>query len=187
MDALSPTENPCWPLAGIDLRTTTNLREKEKRQDAQAKRQKYDAEFFQTICFDQTTIELESPDLVNYDNESDYEVDNMPYIKHNSNRNTHLFPQLAVTADRFGLSNVAVAAIANAALQDLGLLSDQNKLDKNKVSRERKRMRKSNILENVTNVIDVQCIGYDGRRDKTKGITSVLVKGEEDTGQVKMM
>ena len=37
-------------LAGIDLRTNTNLREKEKRQDVQAKRQKYDAEFFKTIC-----------------------------------------------------------------------------------------------------------------------------------------
>ena len=99
--------------------------------------------------FDETTNELESPDLVNHDNESDdpdYEVDSMSYIKQNSNRNTHLFSQLAITEDSFGLSNVAVAAIAKAALQDLGLLSDQNKLDKNKVSRERKRMRKSNIL-----------------------------------------
>ena len=62
MDNLCPTETRVGQLAGIDLRTTTNLREKEKRQDAQAKRQKYDAEFFQTTCFDKTTIELESPE-----------------------------------------------------------------------------------------------------------------------------
>ena len=57
----------------IDLRTTNSLRE-EKRKDAQAKRQKYNAEFLQTICFDETTIEIESPNLVNYDNESTTQI-----------------------------------------------------------------------------------------------------------------
>ena len=61
-----------------------------------------------------------------------YEVDSVPYLKHSYNPNTHVFPKLPLTADHFGLSNAAVAAILNAALQDLGLLTYRNKLDKNK-------------------------------------------------------
>ena len=82
-------------------------------------------------------------------------MDTVPYLKHDSNWNIHLFSNLAITADRFGLSNVAVAAIVNAAQQDLEVSTDQNKLNKNKVRRERKRTLDSNTLQSVTNVIDI--------------------------------
>ena len=39
-----------------------------------------------------------------------------------SRRNVYSFPTLAITADRYKISNREVAALVNAALEDLGIL-----------------------------------------------------------------
>ena len=44
-----------------------------------------------------------------------------------SRRNVHAFPTLSITADRYRISNRAVAALVNAALEDLGILQDDIK------------------------------------------------------------
>ena len=44
-----------------------------------------------------------------------------------SRRNVHSFPTLAITADRYNISNRAVAALVNDALEDLGMLQDDIK------------------------------------------------------------
>ena len=76
---------------------------------------------------------------------------------------------LAREADRFGISNQTAAALATAALVDLGVITntDQSKIiDKNKLKRERMKLRKQ-LKDDDNQSMNVASIYFDGRKDET--------------------
>ena len=92
-----------------------------------------------------------------------------------SRRNVHFFLTLAIAADRYKISNRAVAALVNAALEDLGILQDDIKLDRFKVTKERSKMRSKLIEHNKLMHHKIKCLGFDGRRDTTKVMNEVSI------------
>ena len=88
--------------------------------------------------------------------------------------NTHQYNNVALIADRYNLSDYAVASICNALLKDLKILTNDNKLDRMKISRERDRARKMNIAKLDECSKNLICIGFDGRRDQTKHIETLM-------------
>lgn len=76
-------------------------------------------------------------------------------------------PHLAMQADRYGLSDRSVAAIATATLIDVGMISkgnDQMLIDRSKVRRERKKVRKN--LQRCQNN-QFSAVYFDSRKDET--------------------
>ena len=70
-------------------------------------------------------------------------------------------------AIRNGVSDRAVTAICNAKLQDLNHSDDTNKLDRHKVSRE-KRMMSECLRDNNKQRMGLLAITFDARKDNTK-------------------
>ncbi|GBM66988.1 hypothetical protein AVEN_111009-1 [Araneus ventricosus] len=75
------------------------------------------------------------------------------------------------TLDRFGISDRAGAAIVSAALQGVGIISENNVLnvvDRNKIRRERTKAR-TTLLSQVIKDYDHDQFGlyFDGRKDRT--------------------
>ena len=61
-------------------------------------------------------------------------------------QNRYVCNNPAIVSDRYRVSSRATAAIVNAALEDMRILRDKNKLDRKKVMREKLRVGKTNIL-----------------------------------------
>ncbi|CAH1110779.1 unnamed protein product [Psylliodes chrysocephalus] len=79
------------------------------------------------------------------------------------------FRNLAEACDRTGVSNRCASFLANAVLQDLGVVSrnDPSKLlNRNKLRRERKR-RRSEIKKESTRNLEITGLCFDGRKDRT--------------------
>ena len=55
-------------------------------------------------------------------------------------QNCHKYEKLVVTADRYRISSRAAAAIVNSALEDMGILDENNMIDRKKIERERNRV-----------------------------------------------
>lgn len=105
-------------------------------------------------------MEVEEPNN-DYDFQPEYELlDNI--------QNRFTYPNLSITADRYRVSCRAAAAIVNAALKDMGILNETNMLDRNKVNRERQRFGKENVQTMKSENTKLECIGFDGRKDRTK-------------------
>ncbi|CAG5054232.1 unnamed protein product [Parnassius apollo] len=81
------------------------------------------------------------------------------------------FPVVAITLDRYGISDCAGAAIVSATLQDNGLVTESDTssvIDRSKIRRARAQTRSSRAAVNVLNGDDtLVCISFDGRKDKT--------------------
>lgn len=83
---------------------------------------------------------------------------------------------LAIMCDRYGISDRAGAAIANAVLEDLGKIYPENKtvvIDRSKLRRARYKLRKS--LRNSTKVNNFRGFFFDGRKDMT---LKTVIKGK---------
>ena len=80
-------------------------------------------------------------------------------------QNRYVYDNLAIVSDRYRVSSHATAAIVNAALEDMRILRDENKLDRKKVMREKQRVGKTNILCGKMENVGLFCIGFDGRKD----------------------
>lgn len=88
-----------------------------------------------------TTDSADSSPLQNSTNDSSQDTQEDADRKHN----TLSLPSLALVCERTGVSDRAAAMIASSATKDLGIISDEQKLmiiDRSKVRRERKKMRK---------------------------------------------
>src|SRR5215469_12117780 len=83
-------------------------------------------------------------------------------------QNRFAYRNLAITADRFRVSSRAAAALVNAALKDMGLLNESNLIDRKKVERERKRVGKESVICNKNENMQIECLGFDERKDNTK-------------------
>ncbi|GBM88709.1 hypothetical protein AVEN_204005-1 [Araneus ventricosus] len=82
------------------------------------------------------------------------------------------FSAAARTLDPFGISDRAGAAIVSAALQDVGIISESNVLnvvDRNKIQRERTKVRSTLLSQSVIKEYDHDQFGlyFDGRKDRT--------------------
>ena len=94
-------------------------------------------------------------------------------------RNTQPIPNIAMAADRYGVSNRATAAIATAALIDFGLITPEDQslvTDKNKVARAREKYRRQLQMEERMEINDIFGIYFDGRYDST--LSKVEIKGK---------
>jgi len=75
---------------------------------------------------------------------------------------------LARTCDRYAVSDRAAAAIASAVLEDVGLITNEDKtsvIDRNKLRRERLKKRRKLQHEQTLDVL--RGLYFDGRKDKT--------------------
>ena len=78
-------------------------------------------------------------------------------------QNRFSYAKLAIVSDRYQVSSRDTAAIVNAALEDMGLLNDSNKLDRKKVLREKLRVGIQNANYNKLESSALICMGFDGR------------------------
>lgn len=78
-------------------------------------------------------------------------------------------PSVASIADRIGISDRAAAAIASAALQDLGVITEEDKtnaIDRMKIRRARSTNRRDLINDSRYNqIIENRGLFFDGRKD----------------------
>lgn len=80
------------------------------------------------------------------------------------------FPALAKAIDRAGLSSRKGALIASAVLEDVGLISKNDKsyvIDKSKLDRQRKRQRVDLQKNIIKDGATLQALYFDGRKDRT--------------------
>ena len=98
---------------------------------------------------------------------SEFVSQSMPY----ENQNRMIWSNLARMSERFQISDRAAAAIANSAMQDLGLITDDDKtyvIDCSKLRRERERCRAEIRKKEQENFKLVNAIYFDGRKDATQ-------------------
>ena len=120
-------------------------------------------------------------EIVEDENENDENFcvfDNEP----KQNKNNMSLRNLAKECDRWGVSNRAGAAIANAAFIDAGVISPENRkyvIDKSKLRRAIDRYRKERQEEDIENLEEKQGIAYyfDGKK------TLSLCVEEDDQGK----
>lgn len=96
-------------------------------------------------------------------------------LKFNTRNNVKL-TQTAISADRYRLSNTAVAAIGTAVLIDYNVIDSDNSrfvIDRNKVQRNRNIVRNSAIEMQVSQSSPVYALYFDGRKDFTKSMITV--------------
>ena len=82
--------------------------------------------------------------------------------------NSSQFPNVSLICDRYAVSDRCAASIVTATLQDVGLITPTSTnlvVDKNKVRRQRHKLRKK--LQNEAHK-KVECLYFDGRKDKTR-------------------
>ena len=106
---------------------------------------------------------------------SEFIPESMPY----ENQNRKDWPNLARMCERFQISDRAAAAIANSVMQDLGLITDDDKtyvIDRSKLRRERERCRAVFREKEHENFKLVNAIYFDGRKDATQ----VTMQGPND-------
>ena len=122
----------------------------------------------------------ESEDIILDESNNEYDKLYEPDVLKKFNENQLHYNELAIIADHYCISCRASAAIANAALKDMGILNESNMLDRKKVERERLCFRQKDINERKSENLKLQCIGFDGRKDNT--ITAVgMIKEEHIT------
>ena len=96
-----------------------------------------------------------------------------------ANQNRMKWSNLARMSERFQVSDRAAAAIANSVMQDLGLITDNDKsyvIDRSKLRRERERCRTEIREKEQENFKLVNAIYFDGRKDATQ----ITIQGPND-------
>lgn len=85
----------------------------------------------------------------------------------------HKLPNLALACDRTGVSDRSAAFIVNAAMLDLNVIGAENSssvIDRSKIRRERKKVRKE--LNSIGCEKILTALYFDGRKDKTLVMTT---------------
>lgn len=172
-------------LGPIDRTITRARRRTQEKLNKQTNKTDFDVNVPSTSR--DPNIECVEGELMDTDEENDEEFKPDCELSENT-QNRFQYPNLSITADRYRVSCKAAAAIVNAALKDMGILDASNMLDRKKVERERKRTGKVNVQRMKYANTELECIGFDGRKDKTKTMQGnedeehyVLVKEPGDT------
>ena len=99
-------------------------------------------------------------------------------------QNRMSLPTLAMTCERFHVSDRVGAAIASAVLVDYGIITAdrrQNVIDKNKLRAEIGKLRKKTKEEEKLQFKQVNGIGFDGRKDATLTVKEINHKYYKST------
>lgn len=112
--------------------------------------------------------------------DDDWEADSSATV----DRNTDTLTNTALAADRYGLSNRAVAAVLNAFQQDIGRISSHETalvMDPMKVWRERKsvRQKSAQARDERNSGGELKALYFDGRHDQTRAERGADTETEE--------
>ena len=129
----------------------------------------YESDIYQ----ENVVCESESSDDCSTINKS--EVEDMIYVPYNEkvkkgSYNTLKLPKYASACCRHGISDVASAELANALLEDMGILTKDNPnlvIDKSKIKRQKEIVGRKINEESVASRKDLEGLYFDGRDDKT--------------------
>lgn len=84
-------------------------------------------------------------------------------------------PSLALVCDRIGTLDHDAAILVNAVFKDTGFTADENLtnvVDKNKIRRERQKMRKQTVQESSSKLPLIEALYFDGK-------DTIIAMGEE--------
>lgn len=162
-------------IGGVDLNRTLKLQKKLERKHKSLKSSRK----LVSIC-DQPQEELSSSGLTDsdehYSSPTKPNVEDLPSTSQTIKKGSvkrRRFPTLSKTADRYGVSDRAAAAIASAVLHDMSSDGEViDIIDKSKLRRERQKLRDT-LLQKETN-LQLPALYFDGRKDKT---LKVVTKG----------
>lgn len=87
-------------------------------------------------------------------------------------QNRHSYPELSRIMERTGVSNRDACKVINACLKDLKLDVPENILDPAKLRRQRIHWREREVHSHLGNLQQLRCIGFDGRIDETRLLTT---------------
>ena len=155
-------------VGGLDFNTTSKNVANQKRKEAEIEKSNKERK---RIFQDQDTQEALS-DIVWED------LDGLPYEPFYPKRPAHNsknLNNLAVICDRHKVNDRAGAAVANAVLQDYGIITGEDNdlvIDKNKLLQSQRFYQKNLSKEAVKTSNGIIALYFDGRKDKTR----VLVK-----------
>ena len=135
--------------------------------------------------------EMDIPEVesnIDITKDQSYEIEGAGRAKERNN--TLKMPNLAVAAERTGMSSRSVAILTNAVLEDFNIVTPSTShhvVDRNKVVRQRKRVREENLEHSKKTVETNNSIGmyYDGKKDETlttvrKGVAMSTVRSVEE-------
>ena len=148
----------------IDIKTTAARKRTAQRKEQEEKKQKLMKEPEQVEIaehFSEADSIDSSESLC-----SDYQSSHT--ILDGRSQNCYVYGNQAIVSDRYRLSSRATAAIVNAALEVMRILRVENKLDRKKVTREKLRVGKTNILCGKMENVGSFCIGLDVRKIQKK-------------------
>jgi hypothetical protein len=151
-------------IGGIDTPATKAIKKRELRKaQAEARINTEATTSSKSSPISKTDISTSSHDL-----EKDDPSPSVKKRKMSENQTRVELPTLALTCDRYGVSDRAGAAIASAVLKDVGIVTETNRdkvIDRSKLRRERKRKRQS--LLDGKQPHNLHGLFFDGRRDRT--------------------
>ena len=151
-------------LGRIDVKTTAARKRTAQRKEQEEKKQKLMKEPEQV----EIAEHLSEAESIDSSESSCSSYQSSHTILDGRSQNRYVYDNLAIVSDRYRVSSRATAAIVNAALEDMRILRDENKLDRKKVMREKLRVGKTNSLCGKMENVGLFCIGFDGRKDQTK-------------------
>ena len=142
------------------------------------------------------TFEFEDEEVSdNGENEKDMDI-NITISEQNdkeTKQNRLKLDNFARECDRYGVPDRQAAALANALFVDIGFIEpfseavdseSKNVIDKNKVRRERERIRREcKNKKTVETQGGIKCFGFDGKRDRKTLIQKEIV-GEDGTEKI---
>jgi hypothetical protein len=85
---------------------------------------------------------------------------------------------------RYGVSDYAAAALANGLLKDFGIITDTDRVDvlyPSKISREKRRISQDALGERETEILQLQGIGLDSKRDADSLVIETVTEGDKIT------
>ncbi|KAI6655352.1 hypothetical protein LOD99_2187 [Oopsacas minuta] len=147
--------------------TTSKNFVKQKRKEAQYEREEREMKRLHAVQPSQEFIECDFEEFESFDSSTSN--------THKYTRNHNQLRNLAIMCDRYQISD---RAIANAVLQDYGIITqeeDSQIIDRNKLRRSRFSVRKELANEAHETINDISAIYFDGRKDQTR----VLVERED--------
>lgn len=163
-------------IGGMDVKVSHSLQVKAQRKEAEdAQIKKEEARLVENAkqmkeaqSFMEEDADLTS-DMKPRRPKNEDDPDYHPFENCQKFRNYTSLANLACACDRFGVSNTAGAFIANAVLKDLGLLKEEDIIDKKKLARHRLKNRQKERREEENRQKQQPITGFyfDGRKDAT--------------------
>ena len=161
-------------IGGLDIQTTSILQKRQKRKLDDEERRKKVKQTEESACKDnadhESTENSQSDKESSDHDKSDNDGDNIYICSSSTSQMRTPLSNLAMEAERFGISDRAAASLASAVLVDFGIITKEDAscvIDRSKVRRERSKLRKLLRSEAEEVKDNISGIYFDGRRDKT--------------------